>query len=92
MPDGLSMSILSESPLSVDPVYWCRRGRVSGPFRVWGPNRGSVSSVAQPRRYIRTAITRLESLPVVGRSNLLKMLDTYFSTARSVTTKRSAMP
>ena len=44
-----------------------------------------------PRKYIKTASTRLESPPVFGMSSLLKMLDTYFSTARSVITNWFAM-
>ena len=39
-----------------------------------------------------TASTRRDSLPVDGRPSLPKMLETYFSTARSVITSLSAMP
>jgi hypothetical protein len=46
----------------------------------------------QERRNINTASTRRDSLPVDGRPSLPKMLETYFSTARSVITSLSAMP
>src|ERR1041385_2877999 len=61
-------------------------GRIGGGFLV------SSRSAAQERRNIRTASTRRDSLPVDGNPSLVKMLETYFSTARSVITSASAMP
>src|SRR4029453_19258299 len=46
----------------------------------------------QERRNVSTASTRLDSLPVEGRPSFVKMLETYFSTARTVITRLSAMP
>jgi hypothetical protein len=50
------------------------------------------AALAQERRNISTASTRRDSLPVDGSPSLPKMLETYFSTARSVITSASAIP
>jgi hypothetical protein len=44
------------------------------------------------RRYRSTASTRRDSPLVDGSPSLVKMVETYFSTARSVITSASAMP
>src|SRR4029450_4470554 len=46
----------------------------------------------QLRRNSNTARTRFDSLPVDGSRSFVKMVETYFSTARSVITRASAMP
>src|SRR6266487_5971761 len=46
----------------------------------------------QERRNVSTASTRRDSLPVEGRPSFPKMLETYFSTARTVITSLSAIP
>ena len=100
---GLLLGIHAIHGLVVDPFGESPRGRpgplVSRGAGFWPvPTRRRRTARmeswrgGQPRRYSKTASTRFESLPVVGRSSLLKMLDTYFSTARNVITNRSAMP
>ena len=46
----------------------------------------------QARRYSSTASTRRDSLRVDGIPSLVKIPEIYFSAARKVTTRSSAMP
>ena len=84
--DGLAEPLRSQRawkagrPVSRGPVFWCI-----------GARRGARAR-RQLRRKSSTASTRRDSLPVEGRPSLPKMLETYFSTARTVITSLSAMP